>query len=94
MIVHNLKSEHTCPTIVQGDQTTNQTIGNAHINSIIWGEQSHHDLAMIKARYRQDPSNWEDNGHDAPMWDLSVHFYTGGTHKLSPTCQKTRNRLE
>ena len=47
MIEHNLKSKHTSPTIVQGDQTTYQTIGNAHINSITWGEPSYHDLAMI-----------------------------------------------
>ena len=47
MIAHDLKSKHVSPTIVHGDQTTYQTIGNAHNNSIAWGEQSYHDLVMI-----------------------------------------------
>ena len=76
--------------IMQGDQTTYQTIGNAHNNSITWGEQSYHDLAMIQARYRQDLSNCQEHGHDPPMWDLSVQFYAGGTHTLSPTCQNKK----
>ena len=46
-ITHNLKSECTSPMIMQGDQTTYQTIGNIHNNSITRGEQSYHDLAMI-----------------------------------------------
>ena len=46
-IMHNLKSECVSPMIMHGDQTTYQTIGNAHNNSITWGEQSYHDLAMI-----------------------------------------------
>ena len=47
MITHDLKSECMSPMIMQGDQTTYQTIGNAHNNSITQGEQSYHDLAMI-----------------------------------------------
>ena len=47
MIMHDLESECMSPTIMQGDQTTYQTIGNAHNNSNTWGEQSYHDLAMI-----------------------------------------------
>ena len=46
-IAHDLKSECTSPTITQGNQTIYQTIGITHINSITWGEQSYHDLAMI-----------------------------------------------
>ena len=84
MITHDLKSECMSPMIMKGDQTTYQTIGNAHNNSITWG---YHDLAMISARYRQDPSNCQDNGHDPLTWDIYVHFFTGGTYTLSPTCQ-------
>ena len=47
MIMHDLKRKCTSPMIMQGDQTTYQTIGNAHNNSITWGEQSYHGLAMI-----------------------------------------------
>ena len=47
MIVHNLKSKCASPMVAQADKTTYQTIGNTHINSITWAEQSYHDLAMI-----------------------------------------------
>ena len=47
MIMHDLKSECTSPTIVYSNQTTYQTIANAHNNSIAWGKQSYHDLVEI-----------------------------------------------
>ena len=46
-ITHDLKSKCMSPTIMQGNQTTYETIGKTHNNSITWGEQSYHDLAMI-----------------------------------------------
>ena len=46
-LVHDLFSEHTSPTIMNSDQTTYQTIANAHNNNITRGNQSYHDLAKI-----------------------------------------------
>ena len=45
--VHDLFSEDTSPTITHGNQTTYQTIANAHNNNIRWAKQSYHDLAKI-----------------------------------------------
>ena len=47
MITHDQSSEHASPMIAQGNQTTYQTIANAHNSCIAWGKQSYHDLAKI-----------------------------------------------
>ena len=43
------------PTITHDDQTTYQTIANAHNNSITWGKQSYCDLGKILTRSSQLP---------------------------------------
>ena len=46
-IKHDLESKCTSPMIMQGNQTTYQTRGNTHNNSMTWGEQSYHGIAML-----------------------------------------------
>ena len=52
---HDQSSEHVSPIIMHSDQTTYQTIPNAHNDSITWRKRSHHDLAKILARSSQLP---------------------------------------
>ena len=48
--MHDQSSKHTSPTIMHSDQTTYQTIPNAHNDSITWRKQSYHHLGKSLAR--------------------------------------------
>ena len=45
--MHDLLSEHASPMIMHSNQTTYQTIANAHINNITRAKWSYHDLGNI-----------------------------------------------
>ena len=71
-----LFSERASPMIMQGNQTTYQTI-ETHTTTTRHGQN---DLTIIVPRSTQDLSNFQDNGHDQPMCDLSVQFHICATH--------------
>ena len=91
MIAHDLKSKCVSPTIMHGNQTTYLAIANTHNNKNTWRKQSYHDLAKNLAR----PTNCQDHGCEPHQCGTSQSkFYIGGTYTPSPSCQKSRNRLD
>ena len=89
-LAHNQFSKHTSPTIMHSNQTTYQTIVNAHNCSITWGK----NLTMILPRSWEDLPNFQDHGHDPPMWDLAVQILHWWYSHMKYHLPKQENRIE